>query len=287
MAYSTKYDSKTVKMQYFCSRCNAVLKETRSPIIRISTTEECPSCGSLLIESLRERLQASGRDKQFPNFQTVHETKSRLSFGIEKVDSFVSLGPGDRICIAGRYADILVSRLCVRALVPARHGGLGSCCVLFIDGGNSSDPYRAVNFARQYGLNANKVLQSVVVSRAFTVHQLAGLLIYELPKAIKRFNPKVVVVSELLSMFVRDPSVDGREAKRLLSEIAGALDRLAGDVIVAVSARGLAYREVLPRFDVRVETLAVMGRPYLRLHRDRQTMGISLPESELLTVKQR
>jgi hypothetical protein len=291
MAYSTRnrYDSKTVRiLQYFCSRCNAVLKETRSPINCISTTEECPSCGSLLIESLRERLQVNGRDKQpFPNFQTAHEISSRLSFGIEKMDSFFRLGSGDRICIIGKYAGILVSRLCVRALIPARHGGLGSSCVLFIDGGNSSDHYRAVNFARQYGLNANKVLQSVVVSRAFTVHQLAGLLTYELPKAIKRFNPKVVVISELLSLFVQDQNIDGRKAKRLLSEIAGAVDRVAGDVIVAVSARELAYREVLPRFDVRVETHAVMGRPYLRLHHNRQTRDLSLSESELLAVKQR
>lgn len=288
MAYSTRnrYDSKTVRiLQYFCSRCSAVLRETRSPINYISTTEECPSCGSLLIESLRERLQVSGRDKQlFPNFQKAHKT--RLSFGIEKMDSFVRLGSGDRVCITGKYAGILVSRLCVRALLPARHGGLDSSCVLFIDGGDRSDPYLAVNFARQYGLNADKVLQSVVVSRAFTVHQLAGLIIYELPKAIQRFNPKVVVISELLSMFVQDPNVDGREAKRLLTEIAGAVDRVAGDVIVAVSVRELTYREVLPRFDVRVETSVAMGRPHLRLRRNRRTREISLPESELLAVKQ-
>jgi hypothetical protein len=48
--------------------------------------------------------------------------------------------------------------------------------VIFIDagGGKSSDIYQCVNLARQYyGLDIKKVLQSIVVTRAFTIYQLA------------------------------------------------------------------------------------------------------------------
>lgn len=43
-------------LQYFCFKCNALLKETSRPIAYVSTSERCPSCGSLLVESLRERI---------------------------------------------------------------------------------------------------------------------------------------------------------------------------------------------------------------------------------------
>ena len=48
--------------------------------------------------------------------------------------------------------------------------------IIFIDagGGKSSDIYQCENLARQYyGLNIKKVLQSMVVTRAFTIYQLA------------------------------------------------------------------------------------------------------------------
>jgi hypothetical protein len=48
--------------------------------------------------------------------------------------------------------------------------------VIFIDagGGKSSDIYQCVNLARQYyGMDIKKVLQSTVVTRAFTIYQLA------------------------------------------------------------------------------------------------------------------
>jgi hypothetical protein len=47
-----------------------------------------------------------------------------------------------------------------------------------------------VYFARQYELDIKKVLQSVTISRAFTIYQLADLIIYQLPKIIQQFNDK-------------------------------------------------------------------------------------------------
>jgi hypothetical protein len=84
-----------------------------------------------------------------------------------------------------------------------RHGGFGSPSVIFIDAGNCSDIYQCVNFARQYGLDIQKVMESIMVSRPFNVHQLAGLLIDELDPALvtQRFGAKLMVISDLLKMF--------------------------------------------------------------------------------------
>src|SRR3712207_9456651 len=80
-----------------------------------------------------------------------------------------------------------------------------------------------MNFARQYGLDIQKVLDSIMVSRPFTIHQLAGLLLYELESAaIHRFGAKLVVVSDMLKMFSQeasDPQLDHDEAQWLLREI--------------------------------------------------------------------
>jgi hypothetical protein len=46
-------------------------------------------------------------------------------------------------------------------------------------------------------------MNSIIVSRPFNIHQLAGLLINELDPAIvmQRFGAKVIVVYDLLKMF--------------------------------------------------------------------------------------
>jgi hypothetical protein len=73
--------------------------------------------------------------------------------------------------------------------------------VIFIDAGggkSSSNIYQCVYFARQYGLDIKKVLWNIMVTRAFTIYQLADLIIYQLPKFIhQQFNGKVIVVSRL------------------------------------------------------------------------------------------
>jgi hypothetical protein len=68
-------------------------------------------------------------------------------------------------------------------------------------------------------------LQSVVASRMFTIYQLANTIIYDLPKLIiqrlqeqpqqqQNFEPKVIVISDLLDMFVNDSLIKVEEAKK-------------------------------------------------------------------------
>jgi hypothetical protein len=106
--------------------------------------------------------------------------------------------------------------------LPKRYGGTiaGSnpSKTIVIDAGNCTDVYQFVHFARQYGLEVKKVLQSIVVSRVFTIYQLAHQLIYELPKIIEQLasdnkNNFIIVVYDLLHLFISDPHIDKVDAK--------------------------------------------------------------------------
>jgi hypothetical protein len=146
-----------------------------------STQQHISSSSS---SSSYEQLSSSLLSK----FQTVYadiEDRRRkrriLIFDIEKTDSFcINLTIEDCVCIVGKrqYTNAILMRLCVRALMSKRQGGFESTNVIFIDAGEkSSDVYQCVDFARQYGLDKEMVLHSILVTRAFTIYQLADLLI--------------------------------------------------------------------------------------------------------------
>jgi Rad51 protein len=184
----------------------------------------------------------------------ILQKPNRLSFDIDQIDRCLVLtdrgGGGNSLCITSSLKDgswqqrhvndTLLTRLCIRALISRRHGGFGSPSVIFIDAGNCSDIYQCVNFARQYGLDIHKELDSIIVSRPFNVHQLAGLLIDELDPAVvtQRFDAKLVVISDLLKMFTQqqqDFRLDPDEALWLVKEIARSLRRLSSHVLLVVS----------------------------------------------------
>jgi Rad51 len=259
-----------VLLQYLCSNCNTLLKETYESIdnsrLLINPAEECPTCGSLLSKTLKRELKSEQRQQQrqnhiqsqsrssaLPKFQTAYEEfDSRLTFDIKKIDDCISLKTGESVCIIGErnYTKILLARLCVRALLPKRYGGdrgngFESSNVIVIDAGNSLDVYQHVNFARQYGLDINKVLQHIIISRVFTVYQLANIIIYELPKIIEQYHrTKLIVISDLLDMFLCDPQLEVEEGQRLIKQIISSLKRrreILANTLVVTSLSSSSY----------------------------------------------
>src|SRR5215210_5523426 len=260
--------------RYSCSKCGTVLKETENPIdssvFRAIKNERCVSCGNILQEQTVVVELQQQQQQQLPTFSqndsspysssssttTTFETAYNIQqkrtsaklifFDIAEIDSI--LDPSDRggsICVASsrksRDGDswhannTLVTRLCVRALIPRRHGGFGSPYVIFIDAGNCSDIYKCVSFIRQYGLDSQKTLDRIIVSRPFTIHQLAYLIIDEVALIVQRTDARLVVISDLLRMFVQDPQIDPDEARWLVKEIARSLRKLSRQVLVVVS----------------------------------------------------
>jgi hypothetical protein len=124
-------------------------------------------------------------------------------------------------CIVGNknYTDIIVTRLCIRASMPKRVGRLETPNIIIVDWGNSLEFYLFVNYARQYGIDTKSVLQQILVTRAFTVHQLTDLIITDIPKIIQHYNSKMVIISNFLKIFLREPKLVINVAEYLIREV--------------------------------------------------------------------
>ena len=248
-------------LQYYCSSCGKILNESSTLTIQKEQLREvCPSCGASLSSTLENtelssplsqsqqvssELTSKSVEHLSVDFQTafrqIQDLNIRFAFDIEKIDSILDLGATGSLCIVGeqKYTQMLIDRLCVHSMLPRRYGGIGQdySKTIAIDAGNCTNVYQLVDFARQYGLEVKNVLQSIVVSRVFTIYQLADLIIHELPKINEEFSPrnKLIVVYGLLHLFVFDPHIDKTDAKWLIKEITRSLRSLSKNRLVIVS----------------------------------------------------
>jgi hypothetical protein len=175
---------------------------------------------------------------ELPKFKTALEYRDKFTFGHEKLDSILELHLDDMIGIFGdtRYTNTLATRLVVRSLLPRNHGGSNAQKIIVIDADNSSSPYLYVDIARRYGMHHRNVLRKVLVSRQFTIYQLTHTIIYDLPKRVQLYKPKVLVISDLLDQFYQDPYINIAEAESLVSQIVTALHKIK-DVFIVLTSR--------------------------------------------------
>jgi DNA-directed RNA polymerase subunit RPC12/RpoP len=245
--------------QYLCSTCGSVLKETSEYIEIHSLREECPSCGSILSESLIRRSLRPEAEISAPKIQTADTLLlKKLRFDIPKIDSFVGLAATDLCCISGYGANLLLTRLCVRSLLPERYGGLNSPYVMIADAGNHTDVYGAVNFARQYGMSKESVAERILVVRAFTVHQVRRLISAELPKFVRKYQARSVIVPGLLNVFDdEEPNMRMKDIRKDISRITEAINELSARVLVVTSVQqgGRHSEPVLRAFKKRINLL--------------------------------
>jgi DNA-directed RNA polymerase subunit RPC12/RpoP len=243
-----------VNQQYLCSTCGSVLKETAEYIEIHSLRKECPSCGSMLAESLTRRSIRPQIKIAPPKIQTADTLLKKLGFDIPKIDSFIGLAATDLCCISGYGADVMLTRLCVRSLLPERYGGFNSPYVMVADAGNRTDVYGAVNFARQYGMSKEDVADRILVVRAFTVHQVRRLLSVELPKVIQKYQVRSVIVPGLLNAFDEDPNMRMKDIKKEIAKITKAINELSTRVLVVTSIQqgGRHSEPVLCTFKKRI-----------------------------------
>lgn len=217
-------------LQYYCGNCNGILKEAEEAL-SLDTIEPCPFCGTLLAETLQRRPLNQETKTLHPVFQKASNFP-KLTLDITPLDSILHfLTLNQKICIAGTSAQKLVERLCVRAQLPPKYGGLATA-VLLIDGANSSDIYQCVDFAQQYGLDVKKALHGIFSTRTFTVYQLANFITSELENAIKYYDVKVVVLTNLLYYFTNDPYLDAREMEQILKEVIKSLEKIKNCLVI-------------------------------------------------------
>jgi len=217
-------------LQYYCGNCEGILKETEDNLL-LPLIEPCPYCGTLLSNALQRRPLNQKPKTLLPEFQKASHLP-RLTLDIPKLDSILHFFTlNQKICIAGAHTQKLIERLCMRAQLPPKYGGLGTK-VLLIDGANSSDIYQCVDFAQQYGLDVKKALHGIFSSRTFTVYQLANFIINELENAIRYHDVKLVVITNLLYYFTNDPYLDAREMEQILKQVIKSLEKIKNCLVI-------------------------------------------------------
>jgi hypothetical protein len=181
------------------------------------------------------------------------ERVRRLSHGIPAVDNiFPGFEAGDFAVLYGHRVSFMAFALCVRCILPTEKGGLGSSAV-FVDGGNSFNPYLMGNLARIYDLDPRTTLERVYVSRAFTAYQLSSLILEKLEPFLNVKKSRLLVVSDIASLFL-DRDIPKTEAKDLFMKVCAKLSEIAEKkqtLVLATyyperrSRRGLFFEAVL------------------------------------------
>jgi hypothetical protein len=178
----------------------------------------------------------------------------RLSFNIENVVAlFPGFASGDFAVLHGSFAvQSLLTLLCVRAQLPYQLGGLETN-VLFVDGGNSFRLYDVSNIAQFHELEPRKVLERIFVSRVFTAYQLTSTIFDRLHDAVKHYESKLVVLSDLAHLYL-DKDVPTREANDVFSQLTSFIRDFAQEnqvIVIATylppsrSKRNLFFEEMI------------------------------------------
>ncbi len=273
-------------LQYYCGHCNNDLKKLDSEVHLVHSIEPCPFCGTLLSDSLQHRQVRYKSHSPTVVFQKASQLP-KITFDIDKIDSVLHfLTPDQKICLAGIHTQKLVERLCVRAQLPCRYGGLDSK-VLLIDGANSSDLYQCVDFAQQYGLDIKKILSGIISCRIFTVYQLANLIVNELHNAIKQYNTKIVIITHLLHFFTNDPYLNPNEMQQILKTVIHSLKKIQNCLVVVSLGMPTAFDQILLQLFSKTITIK-QSYDALSAHIDNsgQTQSILLDNDTLETIPQ-
>jgi len=149
------------------------------------------------------------------NVVTALSNKNRvLALGIPKLDeAFPGFRSGEFAVLVGQPLSMMLPfLLSVRCQLPFKRGGLNSR-VVYIDGGNTFDPYAVSAIAQEYGLEPRSVLEKIFISRAFTAYQLTALIFEKLEETLKRYRSKLVVISDITGLFLDCdvPKMEGRD----------------------------------------------------------------------------
>lgn len=149
-----------------------------------------------------------------------------LTCGLFQVDSLIGGLKHDTVALlTGSDAGLQAAeRYCVRAQLPEVRGGLGGGA-FFIDGGNSFDVYLFTELARKYHLDYDVALSHQLISRAFTIYELRSLVKDSIAVFEKKERPKLLIISEIFSLFTED--VDKAEGEATLRDIASSISELS------------------------------------------------------------
>jgi hypothetical protein len=161
-----------------------------------------------------------------------------LSLGLVRLDEFTGGFAASEVTLvdsSSRYVFDLTSLLCVSAVAAFGEE------VIFIDGGNSIDPYGIANLCRRMGQGRGHVLSQINVARAFTAYQLVSLINNRLEDMVRQSRASTLVVSCFVDLFF-DKDMAWAESFQLIKRCVNTLMRLTREhnLVTVLTNYGLA-----------------------------------------------
>ncbi len=273
---------------YYCSSCNCVLRVRRDLRPASETINSpggrCMGCGRPLEGSVGCRLAPVPDDwsdvflSATPSAQkndVIFQRASSIphfSLGFPRLDSLLRpFSEGRLIMISGEASSVVAELAAFRAQLPIEAGGLDSA-VLFIDGGNRSDPYLFSSFAKQRGLKPAVAMRRVASCRVFTFYQLAALVSEHLVRAVEDYGTRLVVICDILGTF-NEPELEEREARRVLGAVEEGIEKAKRHaLVVATQTSPNKYDDIVASWSDALVRLSSEGgrvRAELLKHRSR------------------
>jgi hypothetical protein len=165
---------------------------------------------------------------------------------IQRIDRFIKgFPPGNIYLLASQHEFMfnLIARMIVNTVKASDRD------VIYVDGGNSLDPYLLTNACRLFRIDADSLLRRVQVARAFTVFQLDTLITQKLEHILARHKPRLVLISCISELFL-DRDVNWHEAKTLFETDFHKLETLTKRYNVTTLLTNFGHDKSVHRFEL-------------------------------------
>lgn len=165
---------------------------------------------------------------------------------IRRIDRFTGGFAAGSISLLTSHSEFLfnlVARIIVNTVRSSKRD------VIYVDGGNSLDPYLLTAACRLFRVNADRMLRHVQIARAFTVFQLDTLITQSLERILAQHRPRLVLVACISDLFL-DRDVNWVEAKTLFETDFLKLERLTKRYQVTTLLTNFGIDKSIHRFEL-------------------------------------
>lgn len=150
--------------------------------------------------------------------------------------------------------------------------------VVWVDGGNSVDPYELGRICKRFGLDRAGVLDSVNVARAFTAYQFVSLIDERLEDEVRRTDAGMIIVSCLPDLF-QDKEMRWSESYQLIKRCVGRLHDLSRELGAATLVTNYGLMKLLQKKSLK-NLLYGTADDIVRIENASRCLMISLPNRQ-------
>lgn len=205
--------------------------------------------------------------------ELLPEVKSVFS-SLKPIDNFIGPFQSSEIAFmdsASKFLYDFTAMLCVQAIKQFDRE------VVFLDGGNSVNPFVLSNLAKRFGMDRKYVLKNVNISRPFTAYQMATLIDERLEEEVKDKGASMLVVSCLPYLFL-DEDVERAESYKLMERCVNTIREITKEYGTISLITNYKLSNLHQRAKLR-ELLYGCADKNVRFEFGRKILRIALPEN--------